>query len=148
MSLAIYKTKLDCSIAAAKYGAGKIRAALEAKGECRIIVATGASQFDMLSQLASEEGIDWGKVTLFHLDEYVALPESHPASFRKYIKERFVAKLPKPLHEANYVPGDAAEVLAAIDKLGAHLQEKPVEVCFIGIAILPPSSKVAACSKA
>lgn len=133
MSLAIYPDKLSCSVAAAAFGAAKIRAALAEKGECRIIVATGASQFDMLSQLAKEPGIDWTKVTLFHLDEYVGLPESHPASFRKYIKERFVAKLPAPLKEANYVPGDAADLPAAIAALGKHLQDAVVDVCFIGI---------------
>ncbi len=133
MSLSIYVDKVACGVAAAKFGAGKIRAALASQGECRIIVATGASQFEMLTQLAKEPGIDWGKVTIFHLDEYVGLPESHPASFRKYIKERFVAKLPMAPFEANYVPGDAPDLPAAIARLGAHLQEKPVDVSFIGI---------------
>ncbi len=133
MSLSIYADKAACGVAAAKFGAGKIRAALAAQGECRIIVATGASQFEMLTQLAKEPDIDWGKVTIFHLDEYVGLPESHPASFRKYIKERFVAKLPMAPFEANYVPGDAPDLAAAIARLGAHLQEKPVDVSFIGI---------------
>ena len=96
MSLSIYKTKQESGVAAAKFGAAKIRAALAEKGECRIIVATGASQFEMLTQLAQEPDINWSKVTLFHLDEYVGLPETHPASFRKYIKERFIAKLPRP----------------------------------------------------
>ena len=133
MGLSIYKTKQECGIAAAKFGASKIRNAIAAQGECRIIVATGASQFDMLTQLAKEADIDWSRVTLFHLDEYVGLPESHPASFRKYIKERFVAKLPGSLKEANYVPGDAKDLQGAVDALGKHLLEKPVDVCFIGI---------------
>ena len=133
MSLSIYKTKQECGVAAAKFGAEKIRKAIAEKGECRIIIATGASQFDMLSQLVQEPGIDWTKVTMFHLDEYVGLPESHPASFRKYIKERFVAKLPCPLKEANFVPGDAPDLQAAVDKLGEHLLDKIVDVCFIGI---------------
>jgi len=133
MSLSIYKTKQECGIAAGKYGAEKIRKTLAEKGECRIIIATGASQFEMLSQLVQEPDIDWSKVTMFHLDEYVGLPESHPASFRKYIKERFVAKLPCPLKEANFVPGDAADLQAAVDKLGEHLLDKVVDVCFIGI---------------
>ncbi len=133
MSLSIYTGKKECGVAAAKFGAGKIREALAAQGECRIVVATGASQFDMLTQLAQEKDIDWGKVTVFHLDEYVGLPETHPASFRKYIKERFVAKLPVPPMEVNYVPGDAPDLEAAIDRLGRHLQEKPVDVSFIGI---------------
>ena len=139
MSLSIYKTKQESGIAAAKFGAAKIRAALAEKNECRIIVATGASQFEMLTQLAQEPDINWSKVTLFHLDEYVGLPETHPASFRKYIKERFIAKLPRPLQEANFVPGDAPDLQAAIDKLGAHLQEKVVRV---GIYLVNPEKVV------
>ena len=133
MALSIYKTKELCGAAAAKFGASRIRAAIAEKGECRIIIATGASQFEMLKCLVKEPDIDWSKVTMFHLDEYVGLPESHPASFRKYIKERFVAQLPCPLKEANYVPGDAADLKAAVDALGKKLQEKVVDVCFIGI---------------
>ena len=133
MSLSIYNTKQESGKAAAEFGAAKIRQAIAENGECRIIVATGASQFEMLTALAAAPGIDWGKVTLFHLDEYVGLPESHPASFRKYIKERFVAQLPAPLKAANYVEGDAADLPAFCKKLGELLQEKPIDVCFIGI---------------
>ena len=133
MSLSIYRDKVSCSRAAAAYGAERIRRALSERGECRIIVATGASQFNMLSALASAPGIDWGRVTLFHLDEYVGLPETHPASFRKYIRERFVAKLPCALCAAHYVPGDAADVRGAIAALGRELTSSPVDVCFIGI---------------
>ncbi len=133
MVLSIYRTKRECGAAAAAFGAGRIRAALEKKGLCRIVIATGASQFDMLDCLVHEPGIDWSRVSMFHLDEYVGLPESHPASFRKYIKERFVAKLPCPLGEANYVEGDAGDVAGAIAALGRHLQDAEVDVCFIGI---------------
>ena len=82
MNLVICKDKLTCGAEAAKFGAEKIRQAIAAQGECRIILATGASQFEMLSALLNEEGIDWSKVTMFHLDEYVGLPVTHPASFR------------------------------------------------------------------
>lgn len=133
MSLVICKDKQACGIAAGKKGAEKIRQAIAEKGECRIIIATGASQFEMLTQLVKEPGIDWTKVTMFHLDEYVGLPETHPASFRKYIKERFIAKLPAPLKEYNLVEGDAADLPGTIKKLGEHLQDKEVDVCFIGI---------------
>ena len=133
MALSIYKTKEACGVAAAKFGASRIRAAIAEKGECRIIIATGASQFEMLKNLVKEPDIDWTKVTMFHLDEYVGLPESHPASFRKYIKERFVAQLPCPLKEANFVPGDAPNLKEAVAQLGAHLKDKVVDVCFIGI---------------
>ena len=56
------------------------------KGEARIIVATGSSQFEMLYELIKTK-VDWTKVTAFHLDEYIGIPVTHPASFRKYLKE-------------------------------------------------------------
>ncbi|MCP4396372.1 MAG: glucosamine-6-phosphate deaminase, partial [bacterium] len=74
--------------AAAEYGAAAIRKAIAEKGSANIILATGASQFEMLKRLISMPEIDWSCVTAFHLDEYIGLPETDPASFRKYLKER------------------------------------------------------------
>ena len=99
MNLMICKDKQECGAEAAKFGAERIRQAIAEKGECRIILATGASQFEMQEALLKEPGIDWSKVTMFHLDEYVGLPVSHPASFRKYLTERFVEKLPVKMKE-------------------------------------------------
>ena len=76
-------------LAAARDGAEKMRKVQGERGEVNIIVATGASQFEMLAALIQQEGIDWTQVTIFHLDEYVGLSIEHPASFRKYLKERF-----------------------------------------------------------
>ena len=133
MDVQILKDKNELGRVAAKLGAVKIRAAIAAQGECRIILATGASQFEMLSALLEEKGIDWSKVTMFHLDEYVGLPYTHPASFRKYLMERFVQKLPVAMKAVNLVEGDAADLPAFIAELGKKLQEKPIDVCFIGI---------------
>ena len=88
---------------AAKKIAELIRAAIESKGRARIVVSTGSSQFEMFSALIKEE-IDWTRVIMFHLDEYVGLPESHIASFRKYLKERFVSLV--PIKEAHFVNGE------------------------------------------
>src|SRR5262245_48586715 len=68
--------------------------AIETKVFANIILATGTSQFETLKQLISAKDIDWNKVTMFHLDEYIGLPVTHPASFRKYLQERFLAKVP------------------------------------------------------
>jgi len=133
MTLKIFAEKKDCGLAAAKVAAAKIRTAIAERGECRIILATGISQYDMLTQLATEPGIDWGKVEFFHLDEYAGLPASHPASFRRFIKDRLIAKLPAAPKQVNYIPGDAADLKEALAALGAHLQEKPADVCFIGL---------------
>ena len=133
MNLTICPDKLTCGKKAAEFGAEKIRQAIAERGECRIILATGASQFEMLSELIKAPGIDWSKVTMFHLDEYVGLPITHPASFRKYLTERFVQKLPVAMKAVNLVEGDAADLPAFIAELGRKLQEKPIDVCFIGI---------------
>jgi glucosamine-6-phosphate deaminase len=115
--------------AAAKKGAELLRKAIEENGEANIIVATGASQFEMLNHLVKED-VDWTKVAGFHLDEYIGIPETHPASFRKYLKERFVDKI--PIREFHYVdPGDDPE--AECERLGALISKKPIDVAFIGI---------------
>jgi glucosamine-6-phosphate deaminase len=117
---------------AASDGAAAIRAAVSARGECNIVVATGASQFEMLDALVREPGIDWAKVTAFHLDEYVGLPITHPASFRKYLQERFVARVPQL---GRFVPvnGDAADLQAELQRLNGLLAPREVDVCFAGI---------------
>ena len=133
MVTTICKDKQECGMLAAKFAAAKIRKAIADQGECRIILATGASQFEMLSALLKEKDIDWSAVTMFHLDEYVGLPSSHPASFRKYLMDRFVSKTPVPMKEVNFVNGEAEDLRAFCDRLGEHLQDKPVDVAFIGI---------------
>ena len=133
MSLEIYSNPETMGAAAAAYGAEKIRAAIAEKGLANIIVATGASQFAMLKNLAQAPGIDWGKVAIFHLDEYVGLPETHPASFRKYIKTRFVAKLPVAPAAAYYVDGSNPDPQVACNELSAIIAKHPIDVCFIGI---------------
>src|SRR5215212_3909594 len=70
-----------------------IRKAIVENGSANIILATGTSQFQTLHQLVSEPGIDWSKVVMFHLDEYIGLSITHPASFKKYLQERFISKV-------------------------------------------------------
>jgi glucosamine-6-phosphate deaminase len=118
--------------AAAAMGAQAIRDALAARGEAAIIVATGVSQFDMLARLVETPDIDWSRVTAFHLDEYVDLPASHPASFRRYLQERFVRPLDGAL---TFVPvaGDSGDPLAETARLGALIAPRRIDVCFAGI---------------
>ena len=127
------KDKLDMAAHAAKMAGDKIREAIAARGEARIIVATGASQFEFLEALVKEPGIDWTKVTGFHLDEYVGLPATHKASFRGYMRERFVAKTPQPLKAFNEVNGEAADPDAEIARLEKLLREAPIDVACVGI---------------
>jgi glucosamine-6-phosphate deaminase len=132
MNVEILPDKAALGRRAAADGADSIRAALTARGECTIIVATGASQFEMLDSLVREPGIDWSKVTAFHLDEYVGLPVSHPASFRKYLQERFVARVP---NLGRFVPveGDAVDLRKELERLNNLLRAREVDVCFAGI---------------
>ncbi len=129
MKISIHNTKEELGALAAEKGAEEIRKAIGKRGEANIIVATGASQFEML-QFLVQARVDWSRVTAFHLDEYIGLSEDHPASFRKYLKERFVDLV--PLGRFYYVDGEAdpAEVCA---RLGEAIGQHPIDVAFIGI---------------
>lgn len=109
-----------------------MRKALRERGEVHIIVATGASQFEMLEALTREAGIDWAKVTVFHLDEYVGLPIDHPASFRKYLKERFEDRLPGPVRAFHYINGEE-DAAAECERVGTLISNAPIDVAFVGI---------------
>lgn len=117
--------------AAAAQGAAAINAAIAARGKATIIVATGASQFAMLERLIAAD-IDWSAVTAFHLDEYVGLDKTHPASFRRYLQERFVDRLPV-LREFVMVDGDAADIDTELARLNARIGQETIDVCFAGI---------------
>ncbi len=95
-----------------------------------MIAGTGTSQFDFIQSLTEQSGIDWPKVTLFHLDEYIGMDESHPASFRRYLRERLVSKVGiKSHHFLNPQPDPAAEC----SRMGALITREPVDVAFVGI---------------
>ena len=135
MKIQISPTKAEMGKQAAKDGAAFIREAIQNNGSATIIVATGASQFDTLSALVAEPDIDWSKVTGFHLDEYIGMNDTHPASFRKYLKERFVDKV--PLAAFHYVNGEGldgnGDVPAELDRLGKLITATTVDVAFVGI---------------
>jgi glucosamine-6-phosphate deaminase len=134
LSMKIIKHKDAAAMgqAAAALGARELRAILARQSRASIIVATGASQFETLKHLVQEPGIDWSRVTVFHLDEYVGLPEAHGASFRKYLRERFISQLPAP---PEFVPvdGDAADLNAEIKRLNDRITACPIDLCFAGI---------------
>ncbi|MBS7804691.1 glucosamine-6-phosphate deaminase [Rhizobiales bacterium TNE-4] len=131
MQIQLFNDKLSLGQAAAAAGADLIRAAIARNGDATIIVATGASQFELLASLVKAPGINWSKVTAFHLDEYVGLPESHGASFRKYLRERFVAHVPA-LRAFIPVNGDG-DVKAELTRLNGLIRGKRIAVCFAGI---------------
>lgn len=115
---------------AAQETARKIRAAVQANGVCRILLSTGASQFEMLDALTKMEDIPWNQVVMFHLDEYVGMPMTHPASFRKYLKERFIDKV----HPGAYffVNGEG-DIQKNIETLTQEIRKAPIDVALVGI---------------
>jgi len=131
MEINISNNPQELGKVAGSVAANLIRQTLAEKGSATIILATGTSQFETLNQLTSEPGIDWSRVTMFHLDEYIGLPESSPASFRKYLKERFIAKV-SALQAAHLVNGET-DPETECERLGNLIQANPVDVALIGI---------------
>ncbi len=132
MQLEILNDKPALGAAAAAAGASLVREAIARRGEAVITVATGKSQFEMLEGLVAAAGVDWSRVTAFHLDEYIGLPESHPGSFRRYLGERFVGRVPG-LEAFVPIAGDAPDIEAELARLGALIEGRRVDVCFAGI---------------
>jgi glucosamine-6-phosphate deaminase len=128
----ILDSKKQLGARAADLAAEAIRSAIRAKGEANIILATGASQFEMLADLVREPAIDWSKVTMFHLDEYIGLPAAHPASFRKYLRERFVEKV-GPLRAVHFVEGDQPDPREECRRLGRLISAVTIDVACVGI---------------
>jgi len=126
----ICSSKSELGKQSAAEGAQSIRQALAKQGHATIIVATGASQFDTLAALVEQPDIDWSKVTGFHLDEYLGIPTTHAASFRKYLKERFVDKV--PIGTFHYIDGEG-DVPAECSRLSALIGAHTVDVAFVGI---------------
>lgn len=127
-----HETKAANGAAAAALGAAAIRQTIAARGAATVVIATGASQFEMLEALVALPDIDWSKVTAFHLDEYIGMPETHPASFRKYLKERFTGRLPT-LGAFHFIAGDAPDLDAELARVNALLDAHPIDVMFAGI---------------
>jgi len=132
MQIRRFNTAQLMGIAAAEHGAAAIKAALAERQAANIILATGASQFEMLKHLVSLPGINWPAVSVFHLDEYIGLPETHPASFRRYLHERFVAHVPA-LKAFYTVNGDAENPQTECERLNAIIQTHVIDVAFVGI---------------
>lgn len=130
MTSSILSNPVEMGQKAGKTGAELIRKAIQNQGFANIILATGTSQFETLKQLLREEGIDWEKVTVFHLDEYIGLPITHPASFRKYLMERFFSKV--KLKAYHLIDGEN-DPEKECDRLSTLIQNHPIDVAFVGI---------------
>src|SRR4051812_25037439 len=130
MQLAIFENTAQLSAAAAAKAAEIIRVAIAANGRARVVVATGNSQIEFIRLLAEQPDIDWSAVEAFHLDEYVGLPETHPASFRRWVKTRFVDVVHPGA--AHLIDGNAADLDAELRRYADLLNAAPIDVGFVG----------------
>src|SRR5215475_1408715 len=130
MFIKIYDDKFSLGRAAAEQAAISLQNAIQNSGRARIIAATGASQFEFLDALTAMPGIEWPRVEMFHLDEYVGLPASHPASFRKYLLERLIQRT--GIRKYHFLEGDG-DVPKAVRMVAAELVAAPIDVAFVGI---------------
>jgi len=130
LQIRILADKDSLGRAAAEHAALSLERTIRDHGSARIIAATGASQFEFLDALTSAPEVDWERVELFHLDEYIGLPMTHPASFRKYLFERFINKV--GITQYHFLDG-AGDGLASIHRIGKELQRTPIDLAFVGI---------------
>ena len=130
MVIKCFDDKREMAKMAAEQAASILREAIQRQGNARLIAATGAAQFDFLDVLTTLPGIEWPKVEMFHLDEYIGMPESHPASFRRFLKERLINKTGITKHHLLNGEEDPATVIQATS---AALSAAPIDVAFVGI---------------
>lgn len=130
MRVQVFADKDQLGAAAANYVAGVINDAIHARGQARVIFATGASQFEFLNHLIKKP-IAWSQVEAFHLDEYVGIPDTHPASFRKYLRDRLFDRVkPGVVH---LLDGTAADLDQECRRYTHLLLEKDIDLACIGI---------------
>ena len=130
MVIKIYEDKTSLGRAAAEQAAVSLRQAIQEGGRARIIAATGASQFEFFDALTAMPAIEWPRVEMFHLDEYIGLPASHPASFRKYLLERLINKT--GITKYHFLDGEG-DVPAVVRRVSAELTAAPIDIAFVGI---------------
>ena len=115
MRKSVHGSKVEMALTAAAKAGELLRDSTASKGQAAFVAATGASQFEFLDVLTSDPGIDWSGTTMFHLDEYIGLPETHPASFRRYLRERLIDRVnPGTVH---LIQGDAPDPQAECERL-------------------------------
>ena len=131
MRIKVFEEKSSASHAAAEQAARAIRHAITQRGQARIVAATAASQIDFLDALTRSSGIDWRRVEVFHLDEYVGLPSTHPGSFRKMLLQQLISKT--GVSNYHLLEGDAADPAEAARKVSRIIASRPVDIAFLGI---------------
>lgn len=129
MKIVVADNAQELGLKAAACAAEVINRSIKERGQARIVLSTGSSQFDLIKALV-EMDIEWNKVEMFHLDEYLDLPETHPASFRKYLKEKFVNLV--PLKAVHFVSGEG-DTESHIAELTVEIRKAPIDLGIVGI---------------
>jgi glucosamine-6-phosphate deaminase len=132
MQINLYKNAHETSRHAAEAAGVWLNQCISEKGKARIVLSTGASQFDFFEHFVQQD-INWSAIEMFHLDEYLGLPDYHPASFRKYLKERFVSRV--SLGKVHLVDGDINQVESTLKRLEQLASEEPLDLGLIGIGV-------------
>ena len=127
----VYANRNDLAQDAARDVHQFLRERISAQGTARVILATGNSQLQFLEVLIGLGGIDWSRVTLFHMDEYLGLDANHKASFRRYMRERVESRVKPKVF--NYLEGDAAQPIDECDRYTELLREGPIDLCCLGV---------------
>jgi glucosamine-6-phosphate deaminase len=127
----IFEDTATLARAAAGQAAASIQKSITEHGRCRVVLATGNSQIEFLDALTGIQGIDWTAVEAFHLDEYVGIAISHPASFRRYLREKVIHKTGIRTFQA--IQGDATDLGTAIREISNQLTSAPIDLAFVGI---------------
>ncbi len=130
MNIQILSDNTKLGAVAADQAATFIKKCIQERSWTNIILATGASQFQTLKHLTTRQDVDWSKVAMFHLDEYIGIEPTHPASFQKYLMERFVSKIDPA--EAYFIKGDT-DAEEECRRIGALIKSRPIDVALIGI---------------
>jgi glucosamine-6-phosphate deaminase len=131
MLVKIFKDKVSLAKAATEHAAAAIRKAIREGGRARIIAATAASQLEFLDALTKTPDMDWANVEVFHLDEYIGLPITHPGSFRRMLVEQLIRKT--GIRRYHLLDGDVAKPMDVVHHVGREISLAPIDVAFLGI---------------
>ena len=131
LSVRVYSSSSELAQDAALLAQNYLQSLIAQQGAARVILATGNSPIQFLENLTGLGGVDWSRVTFFHLDEYLGINADHPASFRRYLRDR-VEQQVNPL-QFHYIEGDALEPLAECDRYSQLLNAQPIDLCCLGL---------------
>jgi glucosamine-6-phosphate deaminase len=127
----IYNSEVEMAQDVAEIAQKYLQQILNQQDTAAILLATGNSQLKFLDALIALGGVNWSRITLFHLDEYLGITAEHSASFRRYLRERVeIRVIPKEFH---YIEGDTLQPVAECDRYTKLLQAQPIDLCCLGV---------------